>query len=827
MQSQQKRVKWSRGETAEALEERTDTGITNASVQFMENCIPDIYGNLSRRPALKPLQNNITTGLYYSAFQYDPYLQAFPFYITEKDFILVGIHYNQVPEFIRIKDDVIVSRATVSVLSYPTTKATIDTLGTYIYRPVSFAQQNNYMLIADGNNVYKLQIALSQNDFTFTPTLEVWKFSAGWYAPNGTQTKQVSTINNQLLKFDSASVHPYVYTDNIPVTTKYSSICVGIFGTETNLEAIKAEIPLGSIVQFPNSGAYMRVEGYYGNIIPFAGTTFDGVLNPGDTIPATGKYCKIDSSTGDTISMIENGIAVGKYSMGYNENSTHIITVIVKNSASSSEYSYTLFNTSSSTHFTSWTVNGGTPETQSTSMWMFGSFLTPIADDNAIDNIVTVEYGYTSLQPSTWASDQNYPHPKKLVFEDQRLWAGAWTYSATEEYALTIGSQIARYNDFKNDYNQDNEPITLDILTQFQERILHLVDYNGLKIMTESYEYAYIGGKIVKQSANGSLETCEPIVFDSICLYVDSTGCQVKAMEYEFQANIFNSSTINQLTPHDLVWYPFVMASYEDKIHSTGKYLFLINKESTNNPRIAVCNFVPSNQATIWSRWKTACDFTGYYSETGPLIQSIVNMKNEVIFLLAANRRDGGFPGHTGSNVLIPCIMDFEGNVDLQGEVYTVGTTNYYTIIKKTSDGFMYLTLANATIAIYSNGEFQFNTTTDNLGAIQDDLTGLENITAGLQIDSKIISHPIDVQGKTKSIKKRIGKTVLSVHDTEPGAIIINNKTGYMNPQKDKINFYGVTGMKDEIKYTLTNKNGAMFHLESLLMNIEYGTLIS
>jgi hypothetical protein len=48
MQSQQKKVKWSRGETASALEERTDTGITEVSVALMENCMTDIYGNISR-----------------------------------------------------------------------------------------------------------------------------------------------------------------------------------------------------------------------------------------------------------------------------------------------------------------------------------------------------------------------------------------------------------------------------------------------------------------------------------------------------------------------------------------------------------------------------------------------------------------------------------------------------------------------------------------------------------------------------------------------------------------------------------------------------------
>ena len=67
----------------------------------------------------------------------------------------------------------------------------------------------------------------------------------------------------------------------------------------------------------------------------------------------------------------------------------------------------------------------------------------------------------------------------------------------------------------------------------------------------------------------------------------------------------------------------------------------------------------------------------------------------------------------------------------------------------------------------------------------------------------------------------------MSVHGTDADTISINGKTGYMNPRIDHICFYGVTGMKDEIKYIITNKNGAMFHLESLLMNIEYGTLDS
>ena len=203
--------------------------------------------------------------------------------------------------------------------------------------------------------------------------------------------------------------------------------------------------------------------------------------------------------------------------------------------------------------------------------------------------------------------------------------------------------------------------------------------------------------------------------------------------------------------------------------------------------------------------------------ETKPLIHSVVNTKTGTLFMVKMNR---GYT--TVAGIITPAILDFNAHTDFESEPITISgfSVKFYSPIANA-------TIANAKVAIYADGVFQFITTLNANGQITASLAGLNNVTAGLPINSKVISHPIDVGGKTKSIKKRIAKTVLSVHDTEDGAITINGKTGYMNPQKDKINFYGVTGMKDEIKYTLTNNNGAMFHLESLLMNIEYGTLIS
>ena len=376
MQSQQKRVKWSRGETAEALEERTDTGITQASVELMENCIPDIYGNVSRRPALKilPYDNSINSLL---AFDYDPYMQVIPFYITENDYIIIAIHGNSnFLEAIRIKDG-------VRVYYYLNTSSGISNRfhedlvnGTVSHHPLSFAQQNNYLLIASETKIFKLQVSLGSQDNSFFFLFYTFSFVAGWYAPEGTQTKTVDNTDTYVVTVGGSQVSVTLTDLNFNAdgagfvshiaslssnpqhtktdTVNYSATTTNLANNEANLQAINKAIPVGSILQFPNNGAYLRVEGYY-----------------------------------------------------------------VANSK----------------------------------IMIYGSLLTPVADESANDTSVVVEYGYTRMYPNYYLGNL-YPHPTQLLFLDQRLWAADWLYGIGAEYqgsyALTWGSQIAKYNDFKN-----------------------------------------------------------------------------------------------------------------------------------------------------------------------------------------------------------------------------------------------------------------------------------------------------------------------------------------------------------------------------------------
>jgi hypothetical protein len=784
MQSQQKKVKWSRGETASALEERTDTGITNVSVAFMENTTADIYGNISRRPALKliPLAERFYAEEYANLHEMIAGSTFIPFYINEDDFILMSISNFEVVGY-RIKNKTIVDSY---IQTFPA--LVIDTAS------VKYAQQNNYMIVTSKTGDHKITVKII-NDRSFSITAEPWKFTAGWYAPNGTTTKAFTddsiTWNKDKLGFTS-----YTFTYRNGESTVWSYIDAGASTMEA-MEKIVDTIPTGSIVQFPNNGAYMRMEGVTATAkqglcqLLFEDTTFDGTLKATESVPSTGTYAKLNFGK---CTKYVDGVAVKSLAPSFGP--------IVKTTAG---FKVSIFG-----------LEWSTPEDDSIEIkiGIYGPLLTPVAASDKTDSIVNIEYGYVNLTPEPEAT---FPSPSVVTFCDQRLWTAGWKIdSQDDQYALVIGSQIAKYTDFKNDYNLANEAITLDILTKYKEDVLHLVDYNGLKIFTTGAEWAYTGGSPIKQSTNGSLRQCQPIVFGPMCLYADQTGAQIRAMQYELQTDIFNSTIINQMTPADLVWQPVAMAQYEDKTHNTGRHLFVLNEYNDTNPRIATCNFVPGNQATIWSRWtfqKTTHPLT-LTESLHSVVDAIVDTKKYPIFMVAS--------GENNLLTCLPAILDYEANADLE---VPLDESNRYRISYK--PGFWENRLSNVKVAVYSNGVYQYETTTDKDGVLAEPPIGLSNVTVGMPINAKIVSHPIDVGGKTKTISKRISKAVMSVRNTEPNAVTINNKTGYMNPTKDTINFYGVTGMKREIIYTITNNKGARFTIESLTMNIEYGTLIS
>ena len=668
MQSQQKKVKWSRGETADALEERTDTGITQVSVSRLENIIADVYGNISRRPALKIIDSQSTTEIPFlpgspavgpTSFSRAP--QSFVFTIDADTYIifikewLTGVFGGMLIHKNKFVKKVDIYNSTNWSPLYPTDDA-----------PISAAQYNNFMVVA---NLYPKDVILRLTD-TNDITVEPFQFSAPWYAPEGTKTMEVN--NNQIagLQFDASSIGAYTYTEENGITTVYSWISTGI--SSGALNATWTADTTSFYLHYDNKAKkyYINTDSTGAASGPFTLTqnqTYSDGQDLGHAIQIVGVWW-------DMRVMIRNGTAglgieglssLIDISYGFTFQTPYIADIIPIGSIVQFPNNGAYMR-----------VEGF--DSDGSKLRMYGSFLTPVANDTAKDSWVKVEYGYVSL---------NTYNPTKLVFSNQRLYASRF-YNATESQKLipgyAVGSQVGRYNDFKNDYNMSNEAVVIDISTAYQEQIVAMADYNGLKIFTDSAEYSYTNGGIIKQSENGSLTMCNPLVVGSVCIYADKSGHQLRAMQYEFQSDLFTSSSINQLAQEDLIFNTASLASFLDKEHFTGRFLYATqfkynDSQPAHEHSLAVCNFVPGNQAMIWSRWTTPDIKPVDYSNTRRhSVSTVIEVNNKVWFVVAAKQVTGTDPAYTYSGYTL-AELDYENRMDLDTTA-TAATTQYQII---------------------------------------------------------------------------------------------------------------------------------------------------
>lgn len=882
MQSQQKKVKWSRGETADALEERTDTGITQVSVSKMENIIADIYGNISRRPALKivdsvdgatdipviiggsPLNSDFTRPPQSFVFTIDANTYIIFIAGTVNGFGGLLIHNNKFVRRIKLTSP---SGLTVSYLWS---------------NKISVAQYNNFMVVS---NLYQGDVIFRLNGSTldaYEIIVEPFEFSAPWVAPNGTQSIQVSSTEIPGLSFDSSSIGNYTYTEENGQTTVYSWIKTGLTST------------ISGTWTGPTTTYYYHITD---TTAWFDTNATGGVTNTPITLTNGQTYTS--GQTLVTAGIISITIQIGERAyLSSNLGSTLDVT---ENMNITSPAIAGIIPAGSIVQFpnnAAYMRVEGYDTDGSNNLRMYGSLLTPVANDHTTDTVVKVETGYISL--ATY-------QPKTFTFSNQRLYASAFYNADSSPMQIpgyAVGSQIGRYTDFKNDYNLQNEAVSIDISTSYQEQIVAMIDYNGLKILTDAAEYAYIDGGVVKQSENGSLAQCKPLVFGSICLYADKSGGQIRAMQYELQNNLFDSSTINQMTKEDLVFNTVSMAGMYDKEHFTGHFLYAVQTgymqnasyDFTNplhNHSLAVCNFVPGNQATIWTRWNTPelKLASGYDRHT---VANVIEVNNKVWFIVNCYHMFTSLPTYKERAYTL-AELDYDGLMDYENTALSTDTS--YLIIKPTVDKDYYawtstylsgktvytenrnpsvndtvyqrvlgsftilgtvtsITDENefdfsvnelsytatyaegqailqqqatipGTVSIFDGDQYMWDDTLDENGNYTKSLSTLQNARVGFMINATLESHPIDIQGKTYTEKKRIGKAVAVIRNTDDKAFTVCDKTGYTSNDKKTVNFYGCTGMKDKVQYTIKNIKGAKFTIESLTMIIEYGTLDS
>jgi len=397
MQSQQKKVKWSRGETADALEERTDTGITQVSVSKMENIIADIYGNISRRPAFRmtPYDSGVVDLTQIAASEQ---AKMIPFQIQKDDHVIfvfpdsVSSEETQDYPYYRIKNNKIVYVGKI-------------TSEIQIILPTGYAQNNNYLIITCDKGIYKIQ-ATEIGDKNIQFSLENFVYSGAWYTEN---TQQATVDNTTIpgLTFNSNQAGP-VYV-SLPDTVNniennmYSTISTGVKFTTNNIELFNTHIPVGSIVMFANMGGQMRIEGYmpfgndnkYNSGIEWPNIVFDNAVLSLTQAENFQGVCCLAYGVFENLSVEywANGRRIDRKQFYIGKGTLDKPYIIIQNRNSITGFSQLVASHSFVAPRCRW--DDIDPATMN--MYAYGELLAPIVDKTQVDTKVTVLSGFTEL----------------------------------------------------------------------------------------------------------------------------------------------------------------------------------------------------------------------------------------------------------------------------------------------------------------------------------------------------------------------------------------------------------------------------------------------
>lgn len=875
MQSKQKRIKWSRGETSTALEERTDTGITQVSVAQLQNIIADIYGNIQRRPALKVIttdEETIGNPIGEFAFQRDDEekTQTFVFSVTESEYIIFIVtgaaNKTKGIQGFHIKDNKFVKK--VEFVNEPMVALATD--------EVSAVQSNNYMVIG-GLSTSPIVFKLTEDNKI---QVEDFKYNAPWLAVNGTQMKTLHAGQDDIPPFEfnknKGGFATYLYTDTDTNTvTSFSWIDTGLSKPTYSTDSLKSAIPVGSILHLPNIGCYMRVEGYAyytdATKIYVYGTILTNVA---------------DQSKTDTMVDVEYGyvntteyfpqkfaFAQQRLYATHFKNTVKSPQVIPSFIVGSQIAKYTDFKNDYGAANEAVTININTT---------YQEQMISLIDFNGIKIFSdAAEYTYDQTTGIKKQSENGiYNKSKPVIFKSMLLYAdktkknimafnydlGQDIYKSAKINQLTAEDLI--YDPWNMTYNEDREHFTGTFLYVLQSKKIPQVAVCTLSPETNNM----IWSRWIMPTRDGK---------ENLPLITGAVAVRNKVW-FVVKANL-RTTNMDESAPREWSGYTLAELDFEKKLDfetelkPTDEYAYLIKPQETSTKQkyyawklesgsetyFTLTEEPPAVGEKLYQLYALPTGLQHFQGTEFPFVKEIINSTTIVLqpiptstepktYIREPSRDTNGENFYAYTRTEDGVTVYFRTNTSAGYDLLNVrGTTNpdtlepYYTRVATMTEDMVYfsdmraaprnrdldriqklpyITLPNTTIQVYDGDKYMWNDTTDEQGKLTKSIAELQHPKIGFEIDAELVSHPIDINGKTRSIKKRIAKVKAVTRNTDKNAFTINEKYGYTN-NEGTVNFYGVTGMKDIIQYTIKNKRGAKFTIESLALDLEYATL--
>ncbi len=409
----------------------------------------------------------------------------------------------------------------------------------------------------------------------------------------------------------------------------------------------------------------------------------------------------------------------------------------------------------------------------------------------------TKVFGYTIIPFYTTDAFTNFKYITgyEPIWSATRGWPNSclfyqerlWFGGSAQKPLNICGSRLSQYHDFNNVGNYDNDGINVDLSCKQNNEIVNLYGNRGLQIFSG-------GAEFVANENN--------LTPDSIFITQTSSVGSKGMAEPKDIAGVTLFIDRKGLNVNTFVY------NYEQSTFNASA-LTLLNNQMIKDPiRMAIdynSNYEDGNFVYLVNDDGTVAvgnvlleqninAFTRFETANGEVKDMIV-LGDSTYFLVKRNE------------VLFLEKLEENLKTDFTS---TISVNNSNTI----SD-----------LGIYNNLEVRVYSDTKDYGnyfVISGEITLNETITdtvyIGLDIDCKLISNNLSVGGQTTTIKSRISKATITTNDTT--TLTFNDQTA--SSDKNIFNLYACSDWKNENKFTIESKFDYL-EVKSIVLNINYG----
>lgn len=410
---------------------------------------------------------------------------------------------------------------------------------------------------------------------------------------------------------------------------------------------------------------------------------------------------------------------------------------------------------------------------------VFGYTIIPFYTTDGFTN-----FKYISGYEPVWSKIRGYPNC--CLYYQQRLWFGGSKYIPQGIWA----SRVGQYNDFNNIGNYDNDAIDVELSSKYSGEIVNLYSNRGLQIFTTSGEFVASEGNltpseifITQTSSVGSSKKINVFDLAGITIFVDKNGLNLNSFVYNYNQNSYGVQTLTLLN-NTIIDNPQSIAIDYNSSFEDGNYIYIVNENGT----MAVANILLEQNINSFTRFET---------RDGKILDCI-NFDNDVYLLTERN-----------NNIFIEKIGKYktdwtEEKDAVNGIIQGLEDYKQVRVYDNNNDYGVYDVV---------DGKVEINKTISN-----------NKVYVGLDIDCKLISNDISINNFTNNIKTRLTKVVLTAtKDTKE--IIFNGKKYNSKVEYDDavFNMYGVSSYEVRNRFVIESVFNDI-EIKSLVLGVNYGS---